>query len=177
MRKLVYTLSLAMFVMITLMACGEKGNPKEYNDKLIGIQNTVIKEFLELSNTFASNDKAKIDVAYAKALKVTADAVEAIKKEGPYDGDDTFRQKLQALLEFYKSIVEKEYKEMIDILAKGAEITPEDMAKLEELQKSITEREKGLDAEMLKAQSDFATKHGVGLKENEYQKDIDKMNK
>jgi hypothetical protein len=188
MKKSAYFLSLLLFAMAILIGCGSKdggkpgekgesGDPKAYNDKLIGIQNTIIKEFIALSNTFSGADKAAIDAAYAKAVKVTGEAVEAIKKEGPYEGDDTFRQKLQALLEFYKSIVEKEYKDMIAIISKGQAITPEDMTKLQELQKSISERETKFDSEMQAAQSAFASKHGVQLKANELQQDIDKMSK
>lgn len=186
MKKIAYLLSLSLFVVAMLMSCGSKEDvktevkdstidPKAYNDKLIGIQTSVIRKFLDMSTTFSSQDKAAIEVAYAKVLKATGEAVEEIKKVSPYDGDDTFRQKLQTLLEFYKSIAEIEYKEMIAIITKGAAITPEDQAKLEELSNSIKEREKVLDTEMSQAQKAFTSKFGVQLKANELQKDIDSM--
>jgi hypothetical protein len=186
MKKIAYLLTLSLFVVAVLMSCGskegektdEKGNtidPKAYNDKLIGIQTQVISKFLDMSKTFTLQDKSAIDQAYAKVLKATGEAVEAVKLVGPYDGDDTFRQKLQALLEFYKSIAEIEYKEMIAIISKGPSITPEDMAKLEELNKSIRERENKLDSEMSQAQAAFTAKFGVKLKANELQKDIDSL--
>lgn len=154
-----------------------KPSPMEYNDRLIGIQNSVIKEFLELAKTLSSNDKAAIAAAYTKALEITNTAVEAVKKEGPFDGDDNFRLKLQALLEFYKSIVENEYKEMIKILSKGSKIKPKDMDKLTKIQASISERENKLDAEMSAAQSAFAVKNGIQLETNKFQKDIDSIGK
>mgnify|MGYP000933618681 CR=1 FL=1 len=206
MKKIVYLLSMSFLLMTIFIGCGGNGSdkpkdekkteitandtaaPKEetkaenmdaksYNDNLIDIQNSVITEFLALSQTFSSNDKASIDAAYKKSLEVTKKAVGDIKSAGPYEGDDEFRLKLQALLEFYQSIVENEYKEMIKIISKGSKIKPKDMDRLKEIQASITERETKLDADMAAAQSGFAVKHGFRLETNKLQKDIDNMNK
>lgn len=206
MKKIVYLLSMSFLLMTILISCGgndsdkpkdekkteittndtaapkeepkaENQDAKSYNDKLIGIQNSVIREFLALSQTFSSNDKASIDVAYKKSLEVTKKAVEDIKNAGPYEGDDEFRLKLQALLEFYQSLVEKEYKEIIKIRSKGSNAKPKDINRLNEIQASITERETKLDADMAAAQSGFAVKYGFRLETNKLQKDIDNINK
>lgn len=151
-------------------------SPKNYNDKLISYQEKVAKTFIDMIQLISSGDKSQIDVAYANALRASAEAVEEIKIVGPYEGNDLFRQKLQVLLEFYKSIIENEYKEMLKILELGSEIKQTDLDRLKEIQDSITRREAILDKEMSNAQKAFSEKYGIQLKENQYQNDLDKYN-
>ncbi len=180
MKKTITFATLFSFALLIFVGCGETKKDtmdvKDYNDKLVAIQTSVVKSFLALTDAFSTGDKTKIDAAYAAALKATVDAVEAIKKEGPFEGDDTMRQKLQTLLEFYKSLAENEFKEMITIMAKYPNITPEEQNKLVEINNSITEREKKLDADFQVAHDAFAEKFGLRVVDNELQKEVDKMN-
>ncbi len=175
MRRSVRFSALFLLTVLMLVNCGK--GPKEaeeYNNRLVAIQNNVIKTFIGLGESFSSKDKTKIDAAWAAAQKVTADAVEAVKKEGPFDGDDTFRQKLQALLEFYKSVVDIDYKELVEIIGKYPDLTQEDQQRANDINASVAERERPLDAEYQAVQKAFAEKYNLILKENELQKEIDK---
>lgn len=149
------------------------GNPRDskvtdeainYNDRLISIQSNVLKVFNDLTEATNANNIEDVNKVHRNLLKVTKVSVEQIKKEKPYKGDDSFRNKLKNLLEFYKSISEKEFKEMVLILNKGNSITQSDIDRLSEIQKSIDEREKAFDNDLSKAQSAFAEKFGFKIK-------------
>ncbi len=155
----------------------------EYNNELIGIQNRVITAMIDFSNSMKEIDYTlaepfnDVDLKYSALVVIAKNAVVDIKKEKPYKKDDKFRKSLEDLLVFYQTIIIKDYKEIVNIIKKGSNITAGDEAMLGSIQKSITERETELDKKLQDAQNVFAAKHGMGLEENRYQKDIDNLTK
>ncbi len=183
-----YVLSLTLLFALMLLSTAVYGKPKntvsplDYNNRLIAIQNTVIQTLLDFTNTLQAIDKEdlsnsfkKVEKEYSNIKKVAGQAVKDIRKQKPYNNDDSFRKAMQDLIEFYQSIIKNEYREMINIIKKGDRMTQDDIRRLEELQASISERENVYDKRLDETQNAFAEKYGLQLKENEYQDKIDKM--
>lgn len=172
MKKLILSLTVGMFV---LAGCGSKPKmtPVEYNDAIIGEQTKISKVMLDMANYFGS-DLTKSEALRGDLVKQCEASVKVLKDLPDYKGKTDFRDAGVALFTFYKEISEKEYKEMIEILAKP-EIELADIERLTVLEKEIGAREQPLDAAFQTAQQAFAKEHNLSLYENEIQKDIDQL--
>jgi len=174
MKKLFFTASLSLFILTSFNM--PKMTPVEYNDAIINEQTKISKVMLDMAGAFGTDiNKAEI---YRKVLvKQCVLSIETTQKLPAYDGSTKFRDAGVALYTFYKSISEKEYKEMIDILRKGSEITEADITKLTSLEQEITVKETPLDDAFQAAQTEFAKKYDLLLEENKMQDDIDNLSK
>jgi hypothetical protein len=174
MKKLFITASISLFVLTSFNM--PKMEPVEYNDAIINEQTKISKVMLDMAGAFGTDiNKAEI---YRKVLVKQCElSIETTKKLPPYDGSTKFRDAGVALYSFYKAISEKEYKEMIDILKKGSEITEDDITTLTNLEKQIGEKEIALDDAFQLAQVEFAKKYNLQLEENKMQDDIDNLAK
>jgi hypothetical protein len=178
MKKLIL-LSLG-FLLVSFGTINAQSKPSasDYNNSIVAIQTTVINDILALSNTFESRDAATMDKKYKKLKQTTVNAVNEITKMKGYEGNTELRDVAKNLFVFYKETVANEYAEMIGILKKpDAEITEKDIARIDEISSIISARESVLDERFAKAQSDFAAKYNVVIKENNLQKEIDNMSK
>ncbi len=178
MKNLSGVAILLLGIVVFLMGCGNTPeNAKEYQEKLVAIQGTVVSPILDLYKAMKTRDMDKINPACANAVKACAESIEAVKNYGAFGGDDTMRQKLEALLEFYKSMIDKDLKEVIAIIAKGEPFSQEDKDRVRAITKGIGDREVKYDAGFRDAVEVFAGKYGLGLMENEGQKEVDSMAK
>jgi len=161
---------LALFLMALVFTTGCAKSSKgamEYHEKLAAIKTTALSAFIEMNRALGSNDKTKYTPAYDAAVKATNEAVEAVKKEGSFNGDDNYRQKLQALLEFFQSVVANEYQMVISIISKYPNVTQDDQDQLNGLSLSISQREAKLQEELRAAQKEFSEDYGVTIEEEQ----------
>jgi|GEM_PF-710390 len=190
MKKLNYLL-VAFVLVFAIAACKSKtstdnNNDKksnkttfatavEYNDFIIGQQEKVIKAVLSMSDVMnaekINNDdlKAKYDV-FGKECKK---AMDTIKTMDEFNGNKTFRDESIKLFEFYYEIYQKDYKELVDILVKGDKISKADIARMKEIQESITKRENVRDGAFAEAQNKFAAENNMQIVPNDVQNQID----
>lgn len=117
------------------------------------------------------------EVTRQELVKQCDAAIAALKKLPDYDGNTHFRDAGIALFTFHKDVSSNEYKEMIDILRKGKDITEVDIIRLTQLEQTVAERERVLNEEFKQAQQEFAEQQKISLIENEIQKEIDKLGK
>lgn len=172
------TIFAAVLLFAFLTSCGNKTDEAlQYSNKLVELQTNVYKAFITFSNSMASADMPKIKENHQLAVKAANDALDAIKKIEPFDGDDNLRLKMQALLEFYLSILNNEFKEAVAIIEKGTNATPEDIIKINALSSNITQKEAKLDSEAQAAQKAFSEKYKFTLQTSEIQKEVDNMSK
>lgn len=172
MKKIFYLSALSLFI---LSSCGPKMSPVEYNDVIIGEQTKMSQLMIEMTDEFQTFNFDKSDEVREKLVQQCEASVKAVKELPDYKGNTRFRDAGAALFGFYRDISDKEYKEMIDILKKGADITEDDIMRLTVIEQEIGAREEPLDNEFQAAQEEFATEHNISLIENKIQKDIDKL--
>ena len=148
----------------------------EYNDFIIGQQEKVIKAVLSMSDVMnaekINNDdlKAKYEMFGTECKK----ALDTIKTMDEFNGNKNFRDESIKLFEFYYEIYQKDYKELVDILVKGDKISEADIARMKEIQESITKRENIRDGAFAEAQNKFAAENNMQIVPNEVQNQIDK---
>ncbi|PJZ69621.1 hypothetical protein CH373_08940 [Leptospira perolatii] len=122
------------------------------------------------------------DLDKAESLRVEMVAQCSKSKEAleklTYDKDDYGLKKAAIeLFVFYEKSGNNAFKEMIELLKKGASITQADVARLNVIAKEIGEEEKGYDENFKKVQTAFASANGFPLEENKLQKEIDSLGK
>jgi hypothetical protein len=151
------------------------GEAIKYNDKLINYQGKVITEMIKLSKIFQKKDPVEMNLGLKRLQDTIDNAIEKVEAIPGYEGNTDLKDALLDLLDFYRDISAEEYAEMINIIGRGNDITQSDIDYLQKMQDSITEREKELDEELARAQSEFAKKHNIEIRKNTLQDQIDKM--
>jgi len=162
---------LALFFIVH---CGGSGGAIAYNDRIVGCQNKIIEKMLALADSFSGANPAVMQ-GKLLALKGQIDeSLSAVSQMQDFKGNTRLRDAAVKLFEFYQSITDAEYAELVDILGKGAgNITDSDRDRLQEIQSNITAREAEFDKELQAAQKEFALIHHIEVSENKYQKRID----
>jgi hypothetical protein len=164
----------SLFVLFLFAACGPKMTPVEYNDTIIKEQSKILELMLQMTDQF-ENSLDKADSIRIQVVAQTKTSQEIVSKLPDYKGNTELRDAALALFKFYEEIHAGEFKELIDIQRKDTSITMEDLVRVEEIQKTITDKETVLDARMEKAQTDFAKEHNIQIEANKLQKEIDKL--
>lgn len=171
MKKLIIPSFLILFLM---SACGPKMTPVEYNDSIIKEQSKILELMMQMTAEF-DNSLDKADSVRVLVINQAKSSQDIVSKLPDYKGNTELRDAALALFKFYEEIHNKEFKELIDIQRKDTAITMEDLVRVEEIQKVISEKESGLDERMEKAQNAFAKEHNIQIEENKLQKEIDNM--
>ena len=180
MKKIYLLPLLVLTVAIVLMSCGggkPSITPKEYNNKVIDIQLTVINKILALNKAFEKLVPAELDAGLKGFQESSEKAVADISKFEAYEGSTTLKDAALNLFKFYQAASINEYKKMIDILKKGAAMTPEDQTTLGTLAAQVGTNEKGFDEAFKNAQQAFSKQYNLPIEVNEKQKEIDNMGK
>lgn len=164
---------LPISMLFVLFSCNmDKMGPVEYNDAIVGEQTKITEKFLVLMNQVES-DLDQCEPLRFDIIKQCDESISIVSAMSDYNGSTRMRDAALALFHFYKEINMNEYKEMLDILKKGEEMTLDDVTRLSELEQQITSRETGLDAEFQNAQQEFAMQNNIQIRENNLQKEID----
>ena len=151
-------------------------SPVEYNNIIVNEQNKIIKtvfEYVEAVST-ASDKSEKIRLKLVDQCQKSLKIVEAMEA---YEGNVRLRDAAIDLFKFYLKLSEESFKEISEINEKGEEMTIEDLERLEILESDMDKKEVVLDNALGAAQDEFAKKHNIELGENEYQKEVDELNK
>lgn len=178
MKKLAFfsTMVLGLFFMFS---CGEGDTnggqtPLEYNNQIISEQTKIMNLILEFGRN-NSQDPNVIDGIRMKIVDQSEKSIKIVKAMAGYDGSTRMRDAAIALFTLYLDASKTSYKEMIDILKKGNNITVQDVERIQQIQMELTEKEKPLDAEFQGAQKEFATKHKLMIQDNPLQQEINDM--
>ena len=139
--------------------------PVEYNDYIISRQLKIVA-FID---QFANASNINIDSANA-ILEKSSDAAENYLADvnglTSFNGDTAFKNAAVNSFAFYKRIFEREYKELLDINAKGEKITQQDRDRAIAITQAISAEEAELDKRFINAQKDFAQKNKLELDSN-----------
>ncbi len=160
-NTLSFTLILAVFTLIT--ACGpSKEQARTYNDAITSEQVRVMEKFDALFAAFKNfEDMVALDAAYSETQKAVEDAAAHIREMADFDGKTYFRDAGVELMGTYKSVLDNEFRQMIDIYKLPEEAytleKKEEWAKLQE--EAVRKMDEAL--EKIKAtQETFAREYG-----------------
>lgn len=146
--------------------------PVEYNDTIIKEQAKIIELMFELVAKIETDLDGCEDVRLKTIIQCDSSILQVSKME-PYDGDASMKNTAIDLFNFYKKAYKKEYKEMIEILQLGENITQADMDRITFLNAELAEKETKLDSAFQGAQAAFAKKNNIIIEDNKLQKKID----
>lgn len=168
---------LTVLSMVVALGCsgGEAGGAIVYNDSIINHQNKVVNKMMALVETFGRKDHAEMTGKLGELNEALDKSITAVKAMEGYKGDTSLRDAIAELMEFYKDIFSNEYKEMIDIIGSTTPLGPDDVTRMQTIQKEVAVREKVLDDNLARVQREFAQKYNIQIKKNELQKEIDNL--
>ena len=148
-------------------------DPISYNDYIVDNQDKIGVELLNFMALFTDGAAEARFIEVHKGVINTIDgAIKDTKAMPAYEGNLRLKDASVALFVFYKSVVEKEYKELMDIYIAG-DFNEETSKKMDNLIGSITSREENYDKEFAEAQAEFAKKYKFSLEENDLQKEFE----
>jgi hypothetical protein len=180
MKKLLF----AAGILVLAISCNQPVKGKngvvyksatDYNDFIVNRQTTIMKnvvEFVDASKTDLDSASALLDVYVADIDKMISE----IREMPPYKGDSTLRDAAVNSFAFYKQIFSNEYKDLLRLRKSGEAETQEGVDEMNRIVDKITRDEEKYDKAFHNAQRDFAKKNNMRLKDNEMQKEIDKLN-
>ncbi len=175
---LILVLPMVMFV----SSCSQSNEKKsdkisfssaiEYNDYIVNLQTKTIKEILALTDQLKNGDSLAIQQSFNKFGTQAKKSLEDLKKLDSFKGDVSFRNSALDLFQFYVTIYEVDYKEMINIVTKK-NVTDKDLARVDQIVAKVSTDEVKFDDNFAKAQQAFAEKNNMKIIKNELQDEID----
>jgi hypothetical protein len=174
MRKYLVLFGIVLMGALLFSCKDTKSQAIDYNDKIVGLQSKILRSMIDFSKTFSSNNTDLMEKKYNDLLDSIDFALSGAEAMPPFNGSSAFRDTAIRLFEFYDDVANNEYGEIVEIFYQD-EITRDDAERIEELAEDITEREEVLDHEFASVQKAFAKKHGILLRDNKLQRQIDRM--
>ncbi len=160
-----YNILLACSLILALTSCGpSKEEAINYNDQIISEQKMIADKINILNNSLTQDAPGLMDEAYRQVLIQLDSGTVNVAKMGDFDGKTDFREASLKLFAVYKSVLQGEFKTMIDILKNsGAEIPPQAKDQFLSIREQASKKiENGL-KEFRRAQDEFADKYGLVL--------------
>lgn len=156
-----------VFPLLMLGGCKDtRQQATDYNNRIVGLQEQVVRQMVEFSESFESNDPELMEKRRQELLDTIKSALKDLEGLEPFEGSTEFREAAVSLLGFYRDTCDAEYKEIIEVYRKP-EITQEDVDRVSAINKKIVEKEKTLSDAFLSAQQSFASSHEMKLVEYE----------
>ncbi len=146
----------------------------EYNDLIVDEQNKIGQRIIDFNYAVESGEE--IDLPLKLILEQIDVSIDVIEKVKPWEDGAALKGSALSLFKFYKSIVSKEYTEMVSILKKE-NIDETDVKRIDVLLASVSEREEKLDADFSYHQEAFAKRWNIELAPSELQDEIDGFDK
>lgn len=172
--KPMYMKKLLLLLLFIPFAASAQKTAVEYNDIIVDEQSKIGQRIIDFN--YAVEAGEEMDLPLKLILEQIDISIAVVEKVKPWEDGAALKSSALSLFKFYKSIVAKEYSEMVGILKKE-NIAESDVARLDELLASITEREEKLDADFSYQQETFAKRWNIELAPSELQNEIDGLNK
>lgn len=165
MKKFFLTGSSLLLLLVILGGCGPTQEDFiAYNDAIVEEHEKVNKAFLDFYNALDGENTADMEQSYADMVKQIHESLTAVKNMGPIAEETEFRDAGIALFEYYKSIAENEYRELLNIyITPAEELTMEDQERLSEIKKQVEQGETELFDRFINAQEQYAERHDLQL--------------
>jgi hypothetical protein len=144
--------------------CLQSGpDPVQFNDRMVSLQ----KEIGDKMTAFGDKIGSTQTIVEADFLKDLADIktlintnITVLDKLPTPQGGENFKAAVKGIFVFYKDVCDKEFTEMVKLLAKP-DFGEADLTTLTNLQKSVQDQETVWDKKVQDAQTAFATKYNI----------------
>jgi hypothetical protein len=169
-----YLLPLFSLAFLLLQSCGGTSSQTaiEYNDAIIKEQTKIINLTLDLIK-YMETDIDKCKEVRVQIVDQCDASLKVIKDLKGFEGSEKLKNAAIDLFTFYKKIYSNEYKQLFDIIDKGAEITQDDLDFIDHMEQDVSAEESKYDKAFADAQNELAKKFNFQIEENENQKKID----
>jgi hypothetical protein len=165
MRSLKYTF-LLLFIMSAGLTFAQNQEARKYNDKIITEQHKMASKMVKFFQGFKTSSLESMKAQRAALVAQIDKSIAKIKAMGGFENDTKLRDGALELFAFYKSTLEKEYNDMIQLIANKSR-SKEDTEKLEKYKNDLISKEEDMDNKFAKIQEDFAARHKLILKKEE----------
>ncbi len=91
--------------------------PVNYNNKLIGHQEDVIEKIDKFLDSLEQG--SSYEGRYRDVLEQIESSLAELRQMPDYKGNTEFRDKMIEFIEFYESVAENDFKDIIDIVSQG----------------------------------------------------------
>jgi len=163
MKKI--TILLGFILVLFLTQCGPTTEQaRQYNDKLIAEELSVMNTINAVDNAFATYKPELIESAIKKALKQIEISSEAVKKIGDFAENSKFKDETLNLFNLFKKQLKSEYAEQLELYKlSDSEYTKKEENRFNELQTRLDEEYTKVFNEFSETQDSFAAKWGFVL--------------
>ena len=152
-------------------------NAVDYNDFIFKEQEGIVNSAMSLSEALQSGRSDIINIKYKKFGSQAKHSLDNVKLMDAFNGNTSLRDEATRLFQFYFSLYQNEYKEMIRIILKNDNIsTKSDKLRLSEIQQQVAIKESRLDSAFAIEQSKFAVANNMQIMQSEMQNKIDSLN-
>jgi hypothetical protein len=164
MRSLKY-IFLLFFIMPAGFASAQNQDARKYNDKIISEQHKITSNMVKFFKSFKTASLDDLKKQRAMLIAQIDKSTAKVKAMNSFENDSKLRDGALELFGFYKSTLEKEYNEMIQLIA-NRDRSKADNATLEKYKNDLISREDDMDNKFSKIQEDFAARHKLILQKH-----------
>lgn len=134
----------------------------EYNNHIIAEQDKLVKQLVELTNSFERRDKKEMKEKLADFRTQARLAIKRMKRMDAMIDDPGMKETAMKLFRFYSNSSKEELRDIVSLLSKS-KIVKDDIDKVNELNARIIKKEKSLNSELSDAQRKFAEAFNLPL--------------
>ena len=136
-------LILALSAFLMLAACNhvKKEAAIEYNDFLNNTIDPVVSKMLDFEEAIYTGDRKKLYALHAELLKFTNETRLKIIEKPAFDGNEALKNAILLIADFYKSIAENDYYQIIKIIESQEGLTHEKADEIEKIISKIYDKE------------------------------------
>ena len=136
----------------------------KYNDRIVGQYDHIEEKFTAFIAAIEKGENAgTLEIRFRDFSEQVKDSLKAVREMPDFKGNTELRDKGVELFELHYSMLEYEYRELLEIF-KPTELTTYDVNRLHDLIADIEEKEENLLEEFNEVQQKFAKEYGLKLK-------------
>jgi len=171
--KKVVIISLALIFGLLFTSACSKSEASKYSDVLYDQHLRIAKKILALVKVFKEGKPLSLSKRL-RELKVETDkAVIMVNEMEGYKGDTELRDAYQENFDFYQSIVDNEYTELVGMLEeRNTAFSHSDVEYIQRMQETLNDREEPLDEDLKIAIKAFEDKYSVSIDRSDLEKAI-----
>jgi len=155
-----------------------KLTPVEYNDSIIGFQEKVIKKVLDFSQNIQMLDTVQRDAKLNDIIFEIDNSLSILNQLPSFYGNTKLKDAAITWMNFYRSVFDNEYREIIKISKKPeAEIIENDIIRMNDLSKSVADRELQVHKDFETVQKEFYKQFNIQGRQNELNNEIENTGK
>ena len=137
-------LILILNAVLMLATCNQvkKKDAIEYNDFLNNAIDPLVSKMLDFEEAIYTEDRKKLYALHAELVKFTNETRLKIIEKPAFDGNEALKNSILLIADFYKSIAENDYHQIIKIIESQEGLTQEKADEIEKIISKIYDKER-----------------------------------